>query len=203
MTPAHRAEPDRPVLTARAALRFGAVLLAIGGVVAVRAIAPGTSVAVELPAAAPTAVVQDVPTSEPLTVVHVTGAVESPGLYELPAGARVADAIAAAGGMGADAEESALNLAAPVGDGTQIYVPIIGESPPAAAAGSPAAGGLVNINSAGSAELESLPGIGPALAGRIIAHREANGPFSAVEDLDAVSGIGPAILSQLAELATV
>ena len=90
-------------------------------------------------------------------------------------------------------------------DGSQIYVVRTGESPPAGATvDTPAAGsGLVNLNTADAAALETLPGIGPALAERIIAYRESNGPFASVADLDAVSGIGPAILGQIEGEATV
>lgn len=148
--------------------------------------------------------------------VHVAGEVAEPGLVELPAGARVQDALQAAGGPTEEAAVDRLNLAAPAVDGSQILVPGP-ESVPgvenggagAAAAGTPAAAGTgvggtgsggpggVNVNTADSATLEQLPGIGPALAGRIIDHREQVGPFGSLEDLDAVSGIGPAMMEQL------
>lgn len=222
MSPSHREESARPVLRASAAARVGAALLLVGGVVAVRALAPGTTI--ELPdapgttsaaatgseasgAGAPAGSEASASAgTEVGPVVHVTGAVPQPGLYELDPGARVADAITAAGGMAAEADESALNLAAPLEDGTQIYVPRVGEDPPPAvgpAPGSPAEAGPVNLNTADAAALATLPGIGPALADRIIAFREANGPFGTVADLDAVSGIGPAILAQIDGKATV
>ncbi len=134
---------------------------------------------------------------EPI-VVDVAGAVATPGVFELPDGSRVQDAIAAAGGLAADADPSSVNRAAPVADGQQVYIPRAGETPAAAqGTGSAPAGGaeaaasgLVNINSATAEELDALPGVGPSTAQAIIEDREANGPFAAVEDLMRVSGIG-------------
>ncbi|GGO60248.1 hypothetical protein GCM10010910_05180 [Microbacterium nanhaiense] len=134
--------------------------------------------------------------------VHVAGAVAAPGLYVLDSGARVIDAVTAAGGLAADAGTAAINLARPLADGEQLVVPREGEDPPAAA-GDGSAGALVNLNAADEATLETLPGIGPALATRIIEWREAEGPFTAVDDLLAVSGIGPRVLESLRELVTV
>lgn len=131
-------------------------------------------------------------------MVHVAGAVASPGLYELEAGARVADAVEAAGGPAADAELAAVNLAREVVDGEQVLVPRAGELA-IGAAGS----GLVSLNNATAAQLEELPGIGPVLAERIVKDREVNGPFRSVEDLDRVSGVGPAILANVREHVTV
>ncbi|MFT4234150.1 MAG: ComEA family DNA-binding protein [Microbacterium sp.] len=133
--------------------------------------------------------------------VHVSGAVQEPGLYVLSADARVVDAIAAAGGWADDAEQSGVNLARTVSDGEQLIVPRVGESPTTPADG--AVGSLVNINTADEAALEELPGIGPALAGRIVAWREDNGPFGAVDDLLAVTGIGPKLLEGLRDAVTV
>ncbi|MER3389296.1 MAG: ComEA family DNA-binding protein [Microcella sp.] len=131
-------------------------------------------------------------------VLHVHGAVADPGIVELPAGARVVDAIAAARGPTDDADLGGVNLARLVVDGEQLYVPRVGEVPPPGAAAPDDAGGssstLVNINTADAAALETLPGIGPALAGRIIAWRQANGGFRAVDELLAVSGIGQTTL---------
>jgi competence protein ComEA len=142
-------------------------------------------------------------------LVHILGAVNQAGLYELREGDRAVDAVAAAGGFAPDADQSQLNLARPVVDGEQIVVPRIGE----VAAGAPPAGGTagggavvpgkVNINTADSATLETLPRVGPALAARIIAWREANGRFTAVEDLMSVSGVGEKTFEGLKDLVTV
>lgn len=129
-------------------------------------------------------------------VVHVAGAVWRPGVYALPAGERVADAIDAAGGVRRDGNPDSLNLAAPLVDGAQIYVAAEGEL-----AGGPArADGLVSINQATQGELESLPGIGPATAKAIIDERERNGPFRSVDDLLRVRGIGDAKLDGFRDL---
>jgi len=129
-------------------------------------------------------------------VVDVSGAVEAPGLVELSAGARVADAIEAAGGASADAVLDELNLARRVEDGEQILVPRVGDD-------EEPGGGLINLNRADAGELESLPGVGPVLAERIVADREANGPFASVDDLGRVPGVGGAIVGALAGVATV
>lgn len=140
--------------------------------------------------------------------VHVTGRVETPGVYELPTGARLVDAIAAAGGALRNADLEALNLAAPAVDGTQIHVPRIGEASGAASAGVGGTDGVdpagkININTASIDQLETLPGIGPALAQRIIDFRTSNGPFTSVDGLDAVSGIGSSTLENIRDLVTV
>lgn len=140
----------------------------------------------------------------PTVTVHVVGEVAEPGLVQLPQGARVHDALEAAGGPTSDAVVAAVNLAAPVTDGSQIRVPGPGEGadPVAGGAGDAGAGavagtGTVDVNTADASALEELPGIGPALAARIIDHREGVGPFTSMEDLDAVSGIGPAMMERL------
>lgn len=141
-------------------------------------------------------------TSEPnAIVVHVDGAVASPGVYELAiASPRVRDAVDAAGGLAQGADTSSINLALPLGDGQKVHVPFEGEAAGAEAdsSGGDAAVGsvsssmpsLVNINSATAEELDSLPGVGPSTAAAIVEDRDANGPFSSVEDLMRVSGIG-------------
>ncbi|NNH02404.1 ComEA family DNA-binding protein [Microbacterium ulmi] len=133
--------------------------------------------------------------------VHVSGYVAAPGLYVLHDGARVVDAIAAAGGFAPDAAEDAVNLARPLGDGEQLVVPAMGSAPDAASA--PAGDGRVNLNTAGPDELDTLPRIGAAMAARIIEWREANGRFTSVEDLLAVPGIGDKMLEALRDLVSV
>jgi competence protein ComEA len=137
-------------------------------------------------------------------LVHVLGAVARPGLVELSAGARVVDAVAAAGGFTAEADPAGVNLARPVVDGEQLVVLAVGQAPPPAtggASGGSAAGGdgLVHLNTADVAALDTLPRIGPALAQRIIDWREANGPFTSVDQLLEVAGIGDAVFSGLAD----
>ncbi|WP_448620478.1 ComEA family DNA-binding protein [Geodermatophilus sp. URMC 65] len=139
-------------------------------------------------------------------VVSVVGSVARPGLVTLPDGARVADAVAAAGGLLPDADPASVNLAAVVSDGQQVAVGVPGAGVVGGAAdGSGAAGGAgpVDLNAATAADLDALPGIGPVLAQRIVEHRERNGPFRSVEQLDDVPGIGPATYAELAELVTV
>lgn len=140
--------------------------------------------------------------------IHVAGAVERAGVYELDAGSRVHAAIAAAGGATADADPNALNLAAELVDGTRVYVPVVGEQLPvdnsvAVVAGSAAPPeGPVDVNRATAVELDVLPGVGPATAAAIVAERERNGPFLDVDELSRVRGIGPAKLEALAGLIT-
>ena len=150
----------------------------------------------------------------PGLVVDVAGAVVHPGVYHLPAGSRVADAIAAAGGYGPRVDASAaqaLNLAAPLTDGVQVRVPSrddpaerrAGSSATGApSGGSAASGGPVDLNTATSAELDTLPGIGPVTAGKIIASREER-PFAAVDDLQARKLVGPSTFAKLDGLVTV
>ncbi len=123
--------------------------------------------------------------------VHVAGEVARPGLVTVPAGSRIADAVAAVGGLLASADTSALNLAAPLADGQQVVVWPLGADITAPA------GRGVHLNSASAAELEEIPGVGPVLAARIVAHRTENGPFVVVEDLLDVPGIGEAKLAAM------
>ncbi|QAY71940.1 ComEA family DNA-binding protein [Xylanimonas protaetiae] len=153
------------------------------------------------------------PTPSALVVVDVVGQVQSPGLVTLPAGSRVFDAVAAAGGATDGAELGAINLARPVVDGEQVRVPAPGEvvaaaAPPDGGTGEPSGAGgrgagLVDLNTADEAALDTLPGIGPALAARIVAWRTDNGPFASVDELDEVAGIGPAMLAKVRDLVTV
>lgn len=134
--------------------------------------------------------------------VHVLGQVAEPGLYVLAMDARVVDAVAAAGGTLDDADLQAVNLARPLSDGEQLIVPVIGA---AADEGSTTAAGdgLIDLNNADSAALETLPRIGPAIAQRIIDWRETNGRFQSVDDLLAVSGIGEKLLAGIRDLVRV
>lgn len=141
-----------------------------------------------------------------IIVVHVSGAVASSGVYELPEGSRVSDAIDAAGGMVDDASEDALNLARVLVDGEQVVVPTVEERMQelqAVANGGASPSGKVNINTATAEQLDTLPGIGESTAQKIIADREANGPFASPEDLKRVSGIGDKKFAELADLITV
>jgi competence protein ComEA len=138
-------------------------------------------------------------------IVAVAGEVEQPGVYEFAEGDRVIDAIERAGGQLPKADLSLLNLAAPLTDGTQILVPKAGP-PGAVVPGGGTAGsssGLINVNSASAAELETLSGIGEVLAATIVEYREQNGPFAAVDDLMDVSGIGPATLEEIRDQVTI
>ena len=148
--------------------------------------------------------VRVVPTTAAPTpvLVHVSGAVRHPGLVALPAGSRIVDALTAAGGPTGAADQSGVNLAARVADGQQVVVPKRGVAPPAAASGPAGAPGstTVSLGSATAEQLETLPRIGPALAARIIAYRDAHGGFSSVDQLSEVGGIGPKTLAGLRDL---
>ncbi|MGW9404947.1 ComEA family DNA-binding protein [Arthrobacter sp. NPDC055585] len=153
-------------------------------------------------------------------VVHVAGAVTAPGLVRIPAGSRVADAVAAAGGATGEADLTRVNLASLMTDGSMVVIPAQGDpsgpvQPPGTGSGEQPAPGseagtgfgspvsVVNLNTAGETELQTLPRVGPVLAGRIIAWRTEHGPFQRAEDLDAVPGIGEAMLAALLPLVAV
>lgn len=142
----------------------------------------------------------DVVVAEVPLLVHVLGQVARPGVYELRAGARVIDAVAAAGGLTAEADPGGVNLARLLADGEQLLVPAVGEAAALAASPGLAPDGRVDLNTADAATLETLPRIGPAMAQRIIDHRTAHGPFAAADDLLAVSGIGAKTLEALRPL---
>jgi len=137
-------------------------------------------------------------------LVHVVGAVREPGLYRLKEGDRVADALERAGGATAKADLAAINLAAPVADGIQVVVPARGAAAASGGAGSAggASTGPVRLNAATPEELDSLPGIGPVTAQKIVDWRQSHGAFRSVDDLDAIPGIGPARIEQLRGLVT-
>lgn len=132
------------------------------------------------------------PTPGPLTV-YVSGAVREPQVLSLPPGSRVQDAIASAGGPLASADLDRVNLAEELRDGMQVHLAERGRPSPALATGDP----RIDVNRATADELQGLPGVGPVLAQRIVAWREAQGSFSALADLDAVTGVGPSLLRQL------
>ena len=136
--------------------------------------------------------------SAPRLFVNVVGAVRRPGLYTLKDGSRVADAVIRAGGPTPKAQIELLNLAARIADGEQIVVPRRGlANPGAAASGGGAAAGPVHLNSATLEQLDSLPGVGPVTAQKILDYRQQHGAFGSVDELDAIAGIGPARLEQL------
>ena len=138
-----------------------------------------------------------------MVFVHVVGAVRRPGLFRLKEGARVADAVARAGGPTRRADLSAVNLAAPLADGQQVIVPRRGPGgAPAAVAGASVPGAKVSLATATVEQLDELPGIGPVTAQKIVDWRTTHGPFRSVDDLDDVPGIGPARIEQLRDLVT-
>ena len=196
--------------TAGFARRVGAVpvlvlLVAVGALVAAGflvGVRHGTPAPIDLPLAAGEAP-PPVATTEPsLLQVHLAGAVRQPGLYQVAASYRVGDLIDAAGGLGADADGAAVNLAERLRDGQQIYVPVVGEQPAAPTSGA-LGGGQIDVNKATAAQLTELPGIGPSLAAAIVAFRSEHGPFATLDALEQVPGIGPSKLSQLRPHATV
>jgi competence protein ComEA len=186
-----------PDISRRRALAYVLALLTVlslAGRVAFRHEGPA-------PAAAPLNLRAEPPPARKV-VVHVVGQVYKPGLYSLPEGSRVDDAIKRAGGPKPKAALALVNLAAPVADGQQVVVPSNREAAQALAGGSMAggAGGPVHLNSATLDQLDELPGIGPVTAQKILDYRSEHGAFGSVEELDAVPGIGPATLDELRDL---
>jgi competence protein ComEA len=140
-------------------------------------------------------------------IVYISGAVLHPDVYQLPPDARVKDVVLAAGGLTEDAAAEQINLAERIADAQHIHIPSQNEAaaaPAAEPAGASTASedALLNINTASAADIEDLPGIGPAFAQRIVEYRTANGPFQSVEDLQKVKGIGPALFEDIAPLIT-
>src|SRR5215211_3613016 len=146
-------------------------------------------------------------TTEKPVIVYITGAVPRPGVYALPQGTRMQDAISAAGGFLAEAEKSQINLAALLEDGEKVDIPFIEGASPLIATPGPevvtSTTELIDINTASAAELDELPSIGPTTAQKIIDYRKQNGPFVTTEDIINVSGIGPGIYERIKDLITV
>jgi len=201
----------RPGSRWRVGVGAAVVLLVVGvGVAVVAGLFSGGG-GVEAVTALPTSPVGVAVTGAPTpstaaVVVHVLGLVKRPGVYELPAGARVIDAIGAAGGFAPGADQGGLNLAQVISDGVQVVVPKPGEVAAAPSAGAPAgtggaasapAGGTIDLNTATLEQLETLPRIGPALAQRILDWRAQHGRFASVADLKNVAGIGDKIFTDL------
>ena len=188
-----KARPFRWKVGVRAALVLVAgVLVVVVGANFMRSLTPP-------PEPLPVAGSSESPSAEPLentVMVHVVGAVALPGVVTVPETSRVQDALALVGGALEDVDLRSVNLARTVFDGEQIVVPRMGDPLDSFGGGS----GLLSLSHAYQASLETLPRIGPVTAERIIAWREANGPFRSVEDLLAISGIGPATLEGLADL---
>ena len=210
----------------------GLALAAVGAVLGVLLLWPRPAAPdpeLSLPRASTTlslAPVATTATSVGPLVVDVVGEVRQPGVQRVPAGARIADVVDAAGGLTDRADRARVNFAAPVADGERVFVPAVGQPVPAVAvgatpsgagvAGAPGAGGAgaggagagapaapVDLNTASVEELDALPGLGPVTAGAIVAWREANGKFTSIEQLGEVEGIGPARLEKLRSLVRV
>jgi competence protein ComEA len=185
----------------RRRLVAGALLLAVVLVLGARHLLGAGTASQAAPVAVATPVRAD---AGPDLVVHVVGAVHRPGLYRFAARSRVADAVARAGGATRHADLTLINLAAPLADGTQVVVPV---KAPAAPAGAPPTGsatapvGPVHLNVATLEQLDSLPGVGPVTAQKILDYRQKHGAFSSLEELDAIPGIGPARIEQLRDVA--
>jgi competence protein ComEA len=188
--------------------------LAAAGVVVVAVLAwlllrqpPGPPAEASMARAGGAGSVATTSTTAPATVLaHAAGAVRAPGVYTLPAGARVKDLLDAAGGPAPDADLDRINLAAPVADGSQVYVPRQGEAVPSGAsagAGAATPAGPLDLNTATLEQLDALPGVGPATAQAILDEREKRGRFGSVDELLDVRGIGPAKLEAIRELVTV
>lgn len=151
----------------------------------------------------------------PTISVYVSGAVRNPGVYPLGEDARLADALGAAGGATGDAQLESVNLARRLRDEEHHHIPRVGETPPPAsntasgqalapvASSAEEEGGLIDLNSASEALLETLPGIGKTRASAIVDYRELNGPFSSVSDITNVQGIGPTTYEKIRDLVTV
>ena len=207
----------RPAVGAAGAVLAAGVVVVVG-LVLLRSSSPPPALTLPRaePGTAPVGGPVEGASTPPVTVtVHVAGQVAHPGVYAVPSGGRVADAVMAAGGTSGEADVEQLNLAARVSDGERVYVPKKGEAPPpvAGTAPSPAsgsasgkgatAGGPVDLNTATAEQLEELPGVGPATSRAILAYRSSHGRFRSVTELLEVPGIGPAKLEALRPLVRV
>jgi competence protein ComEA len=186
------------------AILCSAICFVVGGAIVylTTRTTPSTPIVIHTPPPTPTS--RPTPTSAPIRI-HVAGAVDRPGVYELPPSSIVQEAIDAAGGPTSDADPDCINLAQELQDHQQVYVPHQGEAnpPPPISGGESGGGGLVNINTATATELETLPRIGPATAQKVIAYREDNGPFETIEDIKNVPTIGEATFEGLKDLIAV
>ncbi|HID52172.1 MAG TPA: ComEA family DNA-binding protein [Anaerolineae bacterium] len=192
---------------------FLGIIVGVGGLTLSKQVQPAPIVIVPPePTPAPAATATPAPIR-----VFVNGQVAEPAVYELPPGSLVEMAIEAAGGFAAEADTAVVNLAQPLSDGVQVYVPSEDEDVPVprtivsnpntspstiSASGSPAVG-LININTATIEELDALPGVGPSTAQKIIEHRESSGPFAAIENIMDVTGIGEAKFAKIKDQITV
>ncbi len=182
--------------------------LAVAGYVLLRPpAAPATELTLPMAGSGSTVPASTTTTAAASIVVHAAGAVAAPGIHSLPAGSRVADLLVAAGGPAADADLDRVNLAALLSDGERVWFPRVGEAAePVVVGASPGEvepTGPLDLNAATAEQLDGLPGIGPAIAAAIVSYREEHGPFTAVEGLLEVPGIGDARLAQLRDLVTV
>lgn len=186
-----------------------ALIVMLGFIYFLRRTDPPKTIALGTAAPRPTVTPSSTPTPVQI-LVDVRGAVVKPDIYKLPKGSRVEDALNAAGGASPDANLDRMNMVKTLSDGEQIVVPTRAPSTatpaPTSANATPASASVsnkININAASAQDLDKLPGIGPALAQRIIDYRNANGPFKKIEDLKNVSGIGDKLFDQIKDLITV
>ena len=162
----------------------------------------GAVAVVAIPSRGEPFVLEPLPTANPFQV-YVTGEVLHPGVYAVPAGSRVGQALEAAGGALATAKLDSVNLAAPLKDGQKIAIPALSADAPAVRSATLSATGLININTATLQELDSLPGIGEVKAQQIIAYRDENGAFKSIDEIQDVPGIGPELFEKIKDSITV
>jgi competence protein ComEA len=188
-----------PELSRSQVLVYGAVAVALllVGARAIRAEGAGAPPPAAAAPVAPSAGGFTISSSGGDVVVDVAGAVRRPGVYRLPAGARVVDAIVRAGGANGDAMLEGINRAARLADGQQVVVPERGPSGPGTVAGLGVEDGPISLGTASAEQLETIDGIGPVTAAKILEYRDQRGGLSAVDQLDEVSGIGPATMESL------